>query len=107
MPISSKTTVAQSAFRKFVHTQPIEFPLILLTTHTNIGKLKVARPFLKQPNVGKLRSMIWVQFRATARLRTLLFQVLSKTANRISWILLTTHTNLGKFTVASPLSHKL
>ena len=34
-------------------------------------------------------------------------KVLSKTANRISWILLTTHTNLGKLTVASPLSHKL
>ena len=34
-------------------------------------------------------------------------KVLSKTANRVSWILLTTHINLSKLTVASPLSHKL
>ena len=37
---------------------------------------------------------------------TCFLQVLSKTANQISWILLTTHTNLGKLTVASPLSHR-
>ena len=34
-------------------------------------------------------------------------EVLSKKANRISWILLTTHTNLGKLTVGNPLTHKL
>ena len=34
-----------------------------------------------------------------------ILQVLSKTANRTSWILLTTQINLGKLKVASPLSH--
>ena len=53
MPISSKTTVAQSVFHKFYQKQQTEVPWILLTTHTNIGKLKVARPFLAQPNLGK------------------------------------------------------
>ena len=41
MPISSKTTVAQSVLNN------------LLTTHTNLGKFTVARPFLAQPNLGK------------------------------------------------------
>ena len=53
MPISSKTTVAQRVFQTFFQKHPIEVPWILLTTHSNIGKLKVARPFLAQPNVGK------------------------------------------------------
>ena len=51
MPISRKTTVAQDFFHKIYQKQPIEVPLILLTTKTNIGKLKVARSFLAQPNL--------------------------------------------------------
>ena len=53
MPIASKTTVAESVFHKFYQKPPIEVPWILLTTHTNIGKLTVARTFLAQPNLGK------------------------------------------------------
>ena len=53
MPISSKTTVAQSFFYKIYQKQPIEVPKILLTTKTNKGKLKVARSFLAQPNLMK------------------------------------------------------
>ena len=34
-------------------------------------------------------------------------QVISKTANGISWILLTTHSNLGKFSITRDLSQKL
>ena len=36
MPISRKTTVAQGFFHKIYQKQPIEVPLILLTTKTNI-----------------------------------------------------------------------
>ena len=50
-----KTTVAHSVFHKIYQKQPIEVPWILLTKHTNIGKLKVARSFLAQANLGKFK----------------------------------------------------
>ena len=53
MPISSKTTVAQSVLDNFYLKKPIKVACILLTTHTNLGKFTVARPFLAQPNLGK------------------------------------------------------
>ena len=53
MPISSKTTVAQSVLNNFYLKKPIKVACILLTTHSNFGKFTVARPFLAQPNLGK------------------------------------------------------
>ena len=53
MPISSKTTVAQSVLNNFYLKKPIKVACILLTTQTNLGKFTVARPFLAQPNLGK------------------------------------------------------
>ena len=44
-------------FHKIYQKQPIEVPLILLTTKTNIGKLKVARSFLAQPNLSDMRTL--------------------------------------------------
>ena len=59
MPISRKTTVAQGFFHKIYQKQPIEVPLILLTTKTNIGKLKVARSFLAQRSLSDMRTLFW------------------------------------------------
>ena len=59
MPISRKTTVAQGFFHKIDQKQPIEVPLILLTTKTNIGKLKVARSFLAQRSLSDMRTLFW------------------------------------------------
>ena len=59
MPISRKTTVAQGFFREIYQKQPIEVPLILLTTKTNIGKLKVARSFLAQRSLSDMRTLFW------------------------------------------------
>ena len=46
MPVSSKTTVAQSVFHNFHLKQPIEVASMLLNTHTNLGKFTVARSVL-------------------------------------------------------------
>ena len=46
-------------FHKIYQKQPIEVPLILLTTKTNIGKLKVARSLLAQPNLCDMRTLFW------------------------------------------------
>ena len=59
MPISRKTTVAQGFIHKIYQKQPIEVPLILLTTKTNIGKLKVARSFLAQRSLSDMRTLFW------------------------------------------------
>ena len=59
MPISRKTTVAQGFFHKIYQKQPIEVPLILLTTKTNIGKLKLARSFLAQRSLSDMRTLFW------------------------------------------------
>ena len=59
MPISRKTTVAQVFIHKIYQKQPIEVPLILLTTKTNIGKLKVARSFLAQRSLSDMRTLFW------------------------------------------------
>ena len=59
MPISRKTTVAQGFIHKIYQKQPIEVSLILLTTKTNIGKLKVARSFLAQRSLSDMRTLFW------------------------------------------------
>ena len=59
MPISRKTTVAQGFIHKIYQKQPIEVPLILLTTKTNKGKLKVARSFLAQRSLSDMRRLFW------------------------------------------------
>ena len=59
MPISRKTTVVQGFIHKIYQKQPIKVPLILLTTKTNIGKLKVARSFLAQRSLSDMRTLFW------------------------------------------------
>ena len=97
-PISSKSTVAQSVFTPISSNGTV--------AHRVLDKVQLVNKSRHFQENRQLRRVFLRQFRATVKLRTLLLQVLSKEANRISWILLTTHINFCKFTVASPLSRR-
>ena len=123
--ISSNSTVAHAVLHKFYLKQQIGVSWILLTTPTNLGKFIVAHLFSSYA-LGKNFENILSCFcflhvfdtRKTTVVQIALTQISSnstvahavlhkfylKQQIGVSWILLTTPTNLGKFIVAHPFS---
>ena len=123
-PISSKTTVAQSVLtpissnRKNAHGVFLKLYLPSKTTVaqsvlTPIFKQKqsCARSFLQYGLIGSETTVPQSDLRPISSNSTVVhaafYNFYLKQEIKVSWILLSIHTNLGRFSVVRPLSHKL